>query len=387
MDTDDLIKENERLKQIIAQIDLYQESKLRRVFGNICNEEVIAISKDIIFSHEELRSRIFSALGNDFLKDDFSFSVLMHGTLIGNYSMSATLYNKEEDKLKDDDDFIISLSTNSSIQMILLSDIYDSMSYSRIFYFPIVSAMYAISDIIEKRIINNIDSEAIVKKHNSAIMLNLLPYIREALNSLESTIVLFTRKSYTQAAIAMRTFIEEFIVIATLSHFPNTIEKFLFHNELKVKEELEPKKYKKEIDEYLKSQDINPDNLTLRSKYIDYGWMDEIESFASDKSKKMYKPKTMSRLIGLENYYEWYADLSNYVHSNFLYLRINWSKFLNLQIERLADITIKLIDLYSWLTGYDFNYKGIDVVKYFSDLSKAYNMLMKVTEYNFEMEK
>ena len=387
MDIDDIIKENERLKQIIAQIDFYQESKLRRVFGNICNEEVIAISKDIIFSNEELRNRVFSALGNNFLKDDFSFSVIMHGTLIGNYSMSATLYNKDEDKLKDDGAFISSLSTNSSIQMILLSDIYDSMPYSRIFYFPIVSAMYAISDIIEKRIINNIDNEAIVKKHNSAIMLNLLPYIREALNSLESTIVLFTRKSYTQAAIAMRTFIEEFIVIATLSHFPNTIEKFLFHNELKVKEELEPKKYKKEIDEYLKSQDINPENLTLRSKYIDYGWMDEIESFASDKSKKMYKPKTMSRLIGLENYYEWYADLSNYVHANFLYLRINWSKFLNIQIERLADITIKLIDLYSWLTGYDFNYKDIDVLKYFSDLSKAYNMLMKVTEYNFEIEK
>ena len=387
MDIDDIIKENERLKQIIAQIDFYQESKLRRVFGNICNEEVIAISKDIIFSNEELRNRVLNAIGNNFLKDDFSFSVLMHGTLIGNYSMSATLYNKDEDKLKDDGAFISSLSTNSSIQMILLSDIYDTMPYSRIFYFPIVSAMYAISDIIEKRIINNIDNEAIVKKHNSAIMLNLLPYIREALNSLESTIVLFTRKSYTQAAIAMRTFIEEFIVIATLSHFPNTIEKFLFHNELKVKEELEPKKYKKEIDEYLKSQDINPENLTLRSKYIDYGWMDEIESFASDKSKKMYKPKTMSRLIGLENYYEWYADLSNYVHSNFLYLRINWNKFLNLQIERLADITIKLIDLYSWLTGYDFNYKDIDVLKYFSDLSKAYNMLMKVTEYNFEIEK
>ena len=387
MDIDDIIKENERLKQIIAQIDFYQESKLRRVFGNICNEEVIAISKDIIFSNEELRNRVLNAIGNNFLKDDFSFSVLMHGTLIGNYSMSATLYNKDEDKLKDDGAFISSLSTNSSIQMILLSDIYDTMPYSRIFYFPIVSAMYAISDIIEKRIINKIDNEAIVKKHNSVIMLNLLPYIREALNSLESTIVLFTRKSYTQAAISMRSFIEEFIVIATLSHFPNTIEKFLFHNELKVKEELEPKKYKKEIDEYLKSQDINPENLTLRSKYIDYGWMDEIESFASDKSKKMYKPKTMSRLIGLENYYEWYADLSNYVHANFLYLRINWSKFLNIQIERLADITIKLMDLYSWLTGYDFNYKGIDVLKYFSDLSKAYNMLMKVTEYNFEIEK
>ena len=387
MDIDDIIKENERLKQIIAQIDFYQESKLRRVFGNICNEEVIAISKDIIFSNEELRNRVLNAIGNNFLKDDFSFSVLMHGTLIGNYSMSATLYNKDEDKLKDDGAFISSLSTNSSIQMILLSDIYDTMPYSRIFYFPIVSAMYAISDIIEKRIINKIDNEAIVKKHNSVIMLNLLPYIREALNSLESTIVLFTRKSYTQAAISMRSFIEEFIVIATLSHFPNTIEKFLFHNELKVKEELEPKKYKKEIDEYLKSQDINPENLTLRSKYIDYGWMDEIESFASDKSKKMYKPKTMSRLIGLENYYEWYADLSNYVHANFLYLRINWSKFLNIQIERLADITIKLMDLYSWLTGYDFYYKGIDVLKYFSDLSKAYNMLMKVTEYNFELEK
>ncbi len=387
MNIDDIIKENERLKQIIAQIDFYQESKLRRVFGNICNEEVIAISKDIIFSNEELRNRVLNAIGNNFLKDDFSFSVLMHGTLIGNYSMSATLYNKDEDKLKDDGAFISSLSTNSSIQMILLSDIYDSMPYSRIFYFPIVSAMYAISDIIEKRIINKIDNEAIVKKHNSVIMLNLLPYIREALNSLESTIVLFTRKSYTQAAISMRSFIEEFIVIATLSHFPNTIEKFLFHNELKVKEELEPKKYKKEIDEYLKSQDINPENLTLRSKYIDYGWMDEIESFASDKSKKMYKPKTMSRLIGLENYYEWYADLSNYVHANFLYLRINWSKFLNIQIERLADITIKLMDLYSWLTGYDFNYKGIDVLKYFSDLSKAYNMLMKVSEYNFELEK
>lgn len=387
MDIDDLIKENERLKQIIAQIDTYQENKLRRVFGTIDNEEVVALSKELILSSDELRNRVLSALGNDFLKDDFSFSVLIHGSLIGNYALSSTLYAKEKDKLKDDEKFITSLATNSVMQMILLSDTYETMPYSRTFYFPVISAMYAISDIIEKRIVNNIDSDVIVKKHNSPIMLNLLPYIREAINSLESTIILFTYHSYTKAAIAMRTFIEEFIVIATLSHYPNTIKKFLFHNELKVKEELEPKKYKKEIDEYLLSQDINPENLTLRSKYIDYGWMDEIEEFASDKSKKMYKPKTMSKLIGLENYYEWYADLSNYVHANFLYLRINWKKFLNLQVKRLADITIKLMDLYTWLTGYDFNYKGIDVLKYFKDLDNAYNILMNITEYNFEIEK
>ncbi len=386
MNFDELKQENENLKRIINNIDIYQENKLRKLFGTIPNEEVIANSKEIILHSESLREKVLTSLGENFINDDFSFSILLHGSLIGNYCVSSYLYNKAEDSLKEDTAFLNSLATNSSMQMILLSDTYETMPYSRIFYSPIVSAMYSITDIIEKRIINKIDNDNIVKKHNSVLMLNLLPYIREAINSLESTIVLFTRHSYTQAAIAMRTFIEEFIVIATLSHYPNTIQKFLFHNELKVKEELEPKKYKKEIDEYLKSQDINPDNLTLRSKYIDYGWMDQIEEFVSDKSKKMYKPKTMSRLIGLENYYEWYADLSNYVHSNFLYLKIDWNKFLNVQIQRLADITIKLIDLYKWLTDYDFMYKDLDLIKYFNDLNQAYTILMNKSEYKFKIE-
>lgn len=387
MDFKELEEENKKLKQIIQNIDMYQEQKLRRTFGTIENEEVIALAKDKLMTSPVLREKIFNALGRDFINDDFTFSILIHGTLIGNYLFSFNMYNKPEEEISKDELFINSLASNAAMQIILLSEAYESMPYSRIFYSPIISALYSISDLIEKRIINHVDDQNIINKHQSKIILNLLPYISEAINSLESTIVLFTRKSYTQAAIAMRTLIEQFIIIATLAHYPNTIEKFLFHNELKVKEELDPRKFRKEIDEYLISQEINPENLTLRSKYIDYGWMDQIEEFKSDKSKKMYKPKTMARLIGLDNYYEWYADLSNYVHSNFLYLKIDWNKFLNVQIGRLADIVLKFLDLYKWLTNYDFIYKNIDILNYLNDLTKAFNILMNKTNYSFDLSK
>ena len=129
---------------------------------------------------------------------------------------------------------------------------------------------------------------------------------------------------------------------------------------------------------------INPANMTLRSKYIDYGWMDSIEEFNSDKSKKMYKPKTMAKLIGLEQYYEWYADLSNYVHSNFLYLKTDWNKFINVQMARLMNIFRKLVDLYTWLTGYDFSYKGLNMANYLRDLDVIYSEIEKITEFNYD---
>lgn len=385
MDINDLEEENKKLKEILNTIDKYQEIKMRRVFGEIKNEEVVAIVKDNLLENSEVRERIVKSLGKNFVLDDFSFSTLLHGSIIGNYDFSCAQYDKDESSLSNDNNFLNTVSLNSLMQIIVLSESYETMPYSKTFYNPLVSALYSIGYLLENRIKNQLDDESIINKHGK-ILTSLLPYIDEALNSLESTIVLFTRKSYNQAAISMRTFIEEFIVIATLAHFPNTIEKFLFHNELKVKEELDAKTYKKEIDEYLKSQGIDPTNLTLRSKYIDYGWMDQIKEFESDKSKKMYKPKTMSRLIGFEEYYEWYADLSNYVHSNFLYLKIDWNKFMNLQFHRLANIMLKFLDLYTWLTDYTFDYKGINLFKYLSDLYNAYTNILEKTGLNFKMD-
>lgn len=83
MDFKELEEENKRLKQIIQNIDMYQEQKLRRTFGTIQNEEVIALAKDKLMTSPVLREKIFNALGLDFINDDFTFSILIHGTLIG----------------------------------------------------------------------------------------------------------------------------------------------------------------------------------------------------------------------------------------------------------------------------------------------------------------
>ncbi len=386
MDIKELELENEKLKNIIKGLDLYREQKLRRAFGEIPNEELIQAVREKLFSDPNSASLIINACGTSFFNDDYASSILVHGSIIENYRFNLALLNEMVDinSLAESEVFVSTITKHSLMQIISMSECYEFMPFSHFYYCPVVGNMFSLASIIENRIEKHLDDENIIKEHNYPLLNTLLPYISEACNSLLSTILLFSHKSYSQAAVSMRGFIEQFIIIATLAHYPNTISKFMLHNELKVKEELGKGKYKKEIDDYLISQDINPTNMTLRSKYIDYGWMDSIDEFNSDKSKKMYKPKTMAKLIGLENYYEWYADLSNYVHSNFLYIKTDWNKFVNLQIARLLNVFEKLVDLYKWLTGYNFIYKGIDMIKYITDLDKMYTGIENKTLFNYD---
>jgi hypothetical protein len=127
--------------------------------------------------------------------------------------------------------------------------------------------------------------------------------------------------------------------------------------------------------------------MTLRSKYIDYGWLDSIEEFKTDKSKKMYRVKSMAKLIGLSEYYEWYANWSNYVHSNFLLLDIDWNHMVNIAVYQMSNLLLGMLDMYMWLTGYDFNYKSIDLNKYLQDMLKVYIEVEKVTIGNYKFVK
>ena len=107
----------------------------------------------------------------------------------------------------------------------------------------------------------------------------------------------------------------------------------------------------------------------------------------TDKSKKMYRVKSMAKLIGLDEYYEWYANWSNYVHSNFLLLNIDWNHMLNIAVYQMLNLLSGMVNMYTWLTGYDFNYKGISLDKYLKDLLVVYINTCKLTDWNYKFSK
>ena len=369
-----LEEENKNLKKIIEGVELYREQKLKRTLSDIGNQDLILDIRNIILENEYYRNLIIKSIGNNFFLDDNQTAILLTGSIIQNYRFTTAKLSLDEiDQLNNNQEFKNSIATQSLMQIITMSDTYEEITYNKFSYTPIVSASYSIAKLLIDRIDRKLDYDNMFKIHESKLF-ELIPiYLKEAMYSLISTLVLLSRNAYSQGFITLRTLIEQVIIISTLAKHPEALEAFELHNRLKINEEL--KTNLKDVDRYLESKGINPTNMTLRSKYIDYGWLDSIKEFESDQSKKMYRVKTMAKIVGLDEYYEWYASWSNYVHSNFLLLTIDWNKLVNIAISQISSLLVGMIDMYKWLTNYDFNYKGIDLNKYLKDLIEALKLV------------
>lgn len=385
MDIDDLINENNQLKKLIEGVELYREQKLERALGEIDNIDLIMKVRDLILSDKNLSEKIIASVGKSFFEDDYMSAILLNGSIIENYRFSIVNIKEEEiPNLINNEQFLHAVAIESVMQIVSMSESYEELRYNHFTYNPLVASLYSISKILIERIDSKVDEANMLMLHQNNELFKLISiYLKEAMNSLNSTILLLSHGAYSQGLGTLRTLIEQVIIISTLANHPECLAAFKIHNELKVNEEF--KKNLKEIDKYLESKDINPSNMTLRSKYIDYGWLDSIEEFKTDKSKKMYRVKSMAKLIGLSEYYEWYANWSNYVHSNFLLLDIEWNHMVNIAVYQMSNLLLGMLDMYMWLTGYDFNYKSIDLNKYLQDMQKAYIEVEKVTigDYKF----
>lgn len=385
MDIDDLINENNQLKKLIEGVELYREQKLERALGEIDNIDLIMKVRDLILSDKNLSEKIIASVGKSFFEDDYMSAILLNGSIIENYRFSIVNIKEEEiPNLINNEQFLHAVAIESVMQIVSMSESYEELRYNHFTYNPLVASLYSISKILIERIDSKVDEANMLMLHQNNELFKLISiYLKEAMNSLNSTILLLSHGAYSQGLGTLRTLIEQVIIISTLANHPECLAAFKIHNELKVNEEF--KKNLKEIDKYLESKDINPSNMTLRSKYIDYGWLDSIEEFKTDKSKKMYRVKSMAKLIGLSEYYEWYANWSNYVHSNFLLLDIDWNHMVNIAVYQMSNLLLGMLDMYMWLTGYDFNYKSIDLNKYLQDMLKVYIEVEKVTigDYKF----
>jgi hypothetical protein len=380
-----LEEENKNLKKIIEGVELYREQKLKRTLSDIGNQDLILDIRNIILENEYYRNLIINSIGNNFFLDDNQTAILLTGSIIQNYRFTTAKLSLDEiEQLNKNQEFKNSIATQSLMQIITMSDNYEEITYNKFSYTPIVSASYSIAKLLIDRIDRKLDYDNMFKLHESKLF-ELIPiYLKEAMYSLISTLVLLSRNAYSQGFITLRTLIEQVIIISTLAKHPEALEAFELHNRLKINEEL--KTNLKDVDRYLESKGINPTNMTLRSKYIDYGWLDSIKEFESDQSKKMYRVKTMAKIVGLDEYYEWYASWSNYVHSNFLLLTIDWNKLVNIAISQISSLLVGMIDMYKWLTNYDFNYKGIDLNKYLKDLIEALK-LVEGEDFNYDLIK
>jgi hypothetical protein len=59
----------------------------------------------------------------------------------------------------------------------------------------------------------------------------------------------------------------------------------------------------------------------------------------------------------------------------------------NIAVYQMSNLLLGMLDMYMWLTGYDFNYKSIDLNKYLQDMLKVYIEVEKVTIGNYKFVK
>jgi hypothetical protein len=312
---------------------------------------------------------------------DLEYS-LYFNTLLTEIITSTYIFLKSDNETKKvDEAFLKTLKSQSIFGLFIASFNKEELNFSLFKHLPPIEAISSVINILLYRISNKEDFENTKLKLGSDYI-GLYKYISQILNSAKSTIILFDNNNFTQGIISLRQMIEDVIILSTLAHYPKTIKSFFYHVNLRYLNAVG--NGQKEIDEYLIKRGINPQDLTLRSKYIDYGWLDEIEEFKKG-DKRMYRIKSMTKLLDNEYLYEWYASWSNYVHSNFLYVNFNWNKIICEAIREIIKLLYIVLDLYEWLSNIDIEINDIYLKDYLISFEEHLLLLIKKGDFNFTL--
>lgn len=166
--------------------------------------------------------------------------------------------------------------------------------------------------------------------------------IGHLIESMLSVIELFNNKCYPQAMSVFRQALEIFITMRTLEMYPEALQSFLEHQAVTIDDALETMS-KKALDEYIAANNLTYNNY---KSYLNYGWLDAIEKFRELKKENpriKYSIKTTSEISDSMEFYDAMNFASNYVHSNFVFVNIDW----NIVMSEVLDGTYQIID---WLT-------------------------------------
>ena len=309
------------------------------------------------------------SLNPDFITLSDAFKIRIMSVIVATYRFDMN----ENPNLIVDDTYLKRL-LEEVYRGLLCADFYDMAGNSIFLSNPAISMTMHIFAILREKGMESITDP--VKRD---------VYTREIdnlIDSMTTVFSLFDKKCFPQAMSVFRQALEIFITIRTLDMFPESLSSFVEHQRVTIEDALETMG-KKGLDDYIKSHDLTYNNY---KSYLNYGWLDSIPLFQEmkkDNPKIKYSIKTTAEISSSMEFYDAMNFASNYVHSNFVFVNINW----DIVISEVLDGAYQIIDWLiekSAITNQDIlNINGIDYKKlYYKEKERILNVI-KNDSYSF----
>ena len=354
-------------KLILEQVETIKESILRRF--DINKEFVDTIFSNILEKYDGIITSNYN------LNNIYDNPVLVYKIILS----ICLNFEFDKDRLNDinlDEKYIENFS-GRIVAQIIYSDL-DELSFqmSNTINHPIILSLISLSNIIKYR--SGYDNNVLRKKYHKDFA-PIFTLLKEAMESLEGTLLLISNKSFSQAMTVYRLYLEQVITATALIKNFHLIDKYYEFQQLTIKyaKDTTDKDVLKLLEEkHIPARDVK--------SFLNYGWIEYLDGF-SDLPKNRYSIKVMAKLCEMENIYELYSDSTNYVHMNLLFTNIDWPKEINKAIETIFATMLGIILNYKKFTNFDFVYKNIDLEAEISTIFSEFEKIISTNDYSFDV--
>ncbi len=314
------------LKKIMAESKYYDKIISLKMKDGFDAKFIVYISKrfledkDILYSISKAK-----ALDIDFILYSDVFKLKLAQAIT-----SAKKFNDEIDNNLKDEEYITFI-TYESYKTLLTMNFYDNFIFSSFLTNKIISLVNFMLELLKEKIPLSINDKLERDVYTKEI--------EDLIDSMTSVFNLFDRGCHSQAMSVFRQALEIFITIKTLNMYKAALPSFIDHQAITIEDALEHLS-KKDLDLYITNNNLTYNNY---KSYLNYGWLDSIELFKKMKEenpKIKYSIKTVAQISDSMEFYDAMNFASNYVHSNFVFVDINW----DIVISEVLDGTIQMID-------------------------------------------
>ena len=314
---------------------------------------------------------------NDYKLITFDDNIIITHKIILTICLNFEFDKDRFDEIKLSDEYINNFVLRVVSQVLYSNLTNPTMYLSDVINHPVMLVMLSISSLIRYRT-TLIDAEKlkIAKKEE---FLPILILIKEAMDSLESILILIAQKNYSQAMTIYRLYLEQIILVMAIIKNPHLINKYIEHQKL-------AERYAKNTSDNEILKLIEEKKIPARDvkSYLSYGWIEGMKGF-DELPKARYSIKIMSKLSDTSNLYELYASSTNYVHMNFLLTGVNWFKVINETIETIFATLIGIMNNYIIFANYNFIYKNMDLANELNTIFIEYEKILKKKGYDFDV--
>lgn len=358
-------KKNDRL--ILEQAETIKKSILNRF--DINKEFVDSIFNNIVENYNEIISSNYN------LNDIYENPVLIFKIILS-ICLNFEFDKDRLDEINMNNEYIENFSKRIAAQ-IIYSDL-DELSFqmSNAINHPVILSLLSVSNIIKYR--SGYDNKVLKAKYRKDFS-PIFTLLKEAMESLEGTLLLISNKSFSQAMTVYRLYLEQVITATALIKNFNLIDKYYEFQNLTIK--YAKNTMDKDVLKVLEEKNIPPRDV---KSFLNYGWIEYLKGF-DELPKKRYSIKVMAKLCEMDNIYELYSDSTNYVHMNLLFSDINWPKEINKAIETIFATLLGIILNYNKFTGFDFIYKNIDLEAEIATIFSEFERIVSKTDYSYDI--